>query len=668
MTDAEIDKLYNDKIAKVKSAEGYDDISDEEVDRLYEEQVRAKYGEPSFIGELGKDAMEVLDVVDAYTGAPTRQAIKTFGESKSPLEAGKAFYRQFGEDTATAPTGIEAGRALGVRDVKTLGGAYAEGSTPQEIQQSLQEMPEEEQIAPAKVPLEAMAGTAIEFIDPLMVIPPVKTGKFALRTGGKIARKMGKVAMESSDLGTATKKLAERGIESGERVIESITSNLRKTLKPERVKDWPRLRNILEENDLMKSIDDVPEGLEFGEHSQIGTSAKVVREGPYGQKKMDKFQSFLNDVDSKTRVKINKISTTGATMDTLEAGRHLVDSYNNGVKRFFDTMETTYQNISALVPDVKISDESITGFYNTLIRGINKADNLAKRGIGNQPSRARQLLKDLETIANVNGNYDDFVGVMKNVGKEAFSSVKVMDEVPVDKKVLREIYFDMRDIIYKEVSKIDPNVAKSLKESNKKFSKFFNEQSAIGKIIARGGSGENLFKRVIMNGNADDVKALRAMLTESEMNEVRASMLNELLSINKDIGRINFNQSTKALSNKRHVVAELFEGHEDQLREVVELLEIGSRAGDAVLNFSGTSRSQRFVNWLKELASSGVEEEAIEVGKKLARKRTDANRLKRLRAKKGIKPKPKNVTTLDDIARGVSGARGLKNVMQSTER
>lgn len=668
MSDAEIDAVYEEKVLKVKTAPNFDEMTDVEVDRLYDEQVTAKYGEPSFLGELGGDIMKVADTVDSYTGAPTREALKTLGESESLLKAGGAFIDQFGEDTSTAATGKEVARSMGVRDFKTLGGAYAAGNTPEEIQASLQEMPIEEQIAPANVPVEAGTGMAIDMLaDPLIIIPVGKVLKYSGKTIGKGLKTGGTIAINSSDLAESGAKLAKGAYESGERAIQNITRNLKQSLKPERVKDWTRIRNILKENDLIKKIDDAPEALEFGEHSNIGTSAKVVRDGPYGEGRREAFQSFLNNVDGAVKTKINNISPSGAAMDTLEAGNHLIDSYNNGVVRFFDQMEVTYQNINSIIPDITISDDSMLKLYNTLIKGQEKAKKLAASGFGNQTSQAKQLFKDLETAGNVSSNYQDFLYTMKNLGKEAFSSTKALDEVPVDKKVLREIYFDMRDIIYKEVKAIDPNAAKSLRDSNKKFSKFFNEQSAVGKIIARGGSGENLFKRLIVNGNDKDVKALRSVLNKTEMDEVRASILNEILSINKDTKRITFNSSIEALANRRHVIAELFRDSPDQLREVTELLEVGSRAGAASLNPSGTSRSQRFVNWFKELASSGVEEEAIEVGKKVARNRTRTNRLKKIgKDPQGSKLKRKRSPKFkkSDVKAGLLGTAGLSRIIK----
>ena len=122
LSDEELERIAagNDKIAtsgalseaKDQSAMGIAKdltaMSDEELERIAS-QPTPKTDSLWNMGEFGKTVLTdyvvpVGEFVDAYTGAPTRQAISSFQKGEGPVEAVKSFDQQFGANPNLAPT------------------------------------------------------------------------------------------------------------------------------------------------------------------------------------------------------------------------------------------------------------------------------------------------------------------------------------------------------------------------------------------------------------------------------------------------------------------------------------------------------------------------------------------------------------------------------------
>lgn len=665
MSDAEIDALYEEKIRGVEAAPNYDEMTDAEVDRLYDEQVAAKYGERSFLGELGNDALELLDTVDSYTGAPMREGLKTLGESKSLLEAGSAFVDQFGEDTSTAATGKEVARAAGVRDFKTLGGAYAAGNTPEEIQASLQEMPIDEQIAPANVPLEEMVGVGVEIgADPLMFIPVGKVLKLGGKGVGAVAKGSGRVVLNSSKTAQAVGTGIDVTNKAVRRAAKSIGDNLKNMFNPIQSADFPRLKKVLEKNDILPAnLDHIPEALEFGERSSISTASKVLRQDPLGEGRTKIFNEFLLSVDGAIDTKLGTMATEVGD-DAFRGGEQLMKGYNDGVQELFDGAEVTYQNFNAIAPDHMLSEKSLTQLGNKLERIESKAARLVKQGVGEQRSKAKALLADIKAIRQGDGSYQGLVDTMQDVGKSAFKKKDLVERVPVDKRNLQEIYYTMRDIVQTEIAGVDPTLAVKLKESNLKFNKFFSENEGISKILGKTKDPQHVFNKLINLGNTTDIRALKATMPSEAFDQVRATYLNTLIAREATYGNISYAKTITNMERKKRIISEMFIDAPEALGEFQELLEVGKRTGDIILNKSGTDVSRRFRDFMGSIINSTISDATLEASKISARGKVT----KRAAEKAATYKIPKTKTSANDIQKGLSGARGLSRLLKDEKK
>jgi len=422
--------------------------------------------DPSFLQNLGEGAMDVIETIDAYTGAPVREALQVGAQTRSIPAAIGAYGRQFGESEGAA-TGEDVAEAFGVKDFQAPEASMAAGTMPQDLIEQAQELSESEERV--TIPAKAMTGMAIEMgADPLVLLPVGKIAK-GIGKGVKAGAKMGGRAVLRS---SKTAQNIEKGITSTSKTIRetsgAMKKNLRSILRPTQVDDWDRVKDVLSRNKITTKLDDVPEALEFGEHSTISSTSKVLREGPLGEERMKVFNKFLGDVDNAVDSKIMGMAdNVGA--DTFTGGEKLVEGYNAGVKELFDNADVTYKSFNKISPSHMISPKNLSKLDSKLA-GIEKtAKGLLKRGVGDQPAKAKQLLKDVEALRRGNGTYKQLVEAMQNVGDVAFKKAGVFEQVPVDRKKLRDIYNTMRDIAFSEVDSIHPDLAKSLKVNNKAF-------------------------------------------------------------------------------------------------------------------------------------------------------------------------------------------------------
>lgn len=665
MSDSEIDALYEQKIRGVETAPNFDEMTDAEVDRLYDEQVAAKYGDPSFLGELGSDALEILDTVDSYTGAPMREGLKTLGESESLLTAGKAFVNQFGEDTSTAATGKEVVRAAGVRDFKTLGGAYAAGNTPEEIQASLSEMPIEEQIAPANVPLEEGLGAVVEMTaDPLMFIPVGKVLKYGGKGVSAVSKGTGRVVLNSSKTAQAVADGVDITNKTVRRTAKAIGDNLKNMFNPVQSADFPRMKKVLEKNDILpKNLEHIPESLEFGERSSISTASKVLRQDPLGEERTKVFNEFLLSVDGAIDTKIGGMAdNVGA--DAFQGGEQLMKGYNDGVGELFDGAEVTYQNFNAIAPDHLLNEKSLFKLDNKLARIEKKATRLMKAGVGEERSKAKALLADIKAIRQGDGSYQGLVDTMQSVGRSAFKKKDLLERVPVDKHNLQDIYYTMRDIVHTEIAGVDPALAVKLKESNLKFNKFFSENEGISKVLSKAKDPQHVFNRLIANGNVTDLRALKSTMPAEAFNQVRATYLNTLIAREATYGNISYAKTITNMERRKRMIAEMFIDAPEALGEFQELLEVGKRTGDIILNKSGTDVSRRFRDFMGSILNSAISDATLEASKLSAR----GNAAKKAAAAANPYKVPRTKTSANDIQKGLSGARGLSRLLKDDEK
>jgi len=148
------------------------------------------------------------------------------------------------------------------------------------------------------------------------------------------------------------------------------------------------------------------------------------------------------------------------------------------------------------------------------------------------------------------------------------------------------------------------------------------------------------------------LRALKDTMPLKVFNEVRATYLKNLIQ-HGDSG-ISYKRTINKLEKNARFLAEMFDDSPEVLKEVSELLEVGKRSGDAIMNFSGTERSRVFRDFASKIFNIGVSEATLETGKKVARKSKAMKGLAKVVKPKKVKaPKSIGLSTKTGLTRGL---------------
>ena len=197
-----------------------------------------------------------------------------------------------------------------------------------------------------------------------------------------------------------------------------------------------------------------------------------------------------------------------------------------------------------------------------------------------------------------------------------------------------------------------------LRQNNEKIHKFISENSDISKIIDSKMSPEKLFNRLVEKGSVDEIKKLSQVLPEEVFNDLKSAYLSKLVKLNPKTGSISYKNTLNAINKKNRQLTEFF-ADDETLQDVLGLLKVGKKSGDAILNYSGTDVSRSFRDYLKSLITSGQDEVTLEAIKNRARKRATKEAVKKAVPKKAKPSKP-----ISTIPAGV----GISGLMIGDER
>jgi hypothetical protein len=504
----------------------------------------------------------------------------------------------------------------------------------------------EGEISPIQ-PMDRLEGAAISGLVGSGFQGGVELAGVAKNIAPKVARKLKNVFSKNS--------VAAKSIQEGtddphimRKVYQNTKKSIQKQFAPVRADDFEDSLKILKENDIDTKY--IPGGLEFGEDTSIGSLEKVIRQGPGGDESASAFANFLGKINNKIKDKVANISNTGK-LDSYSAGKDLVDGYNKGVKSFFKDLDITYKNFNQISPDHVMQKKTLSSLATVLYRAKREATRKLKFGTPEQKAAAKSTIEFVEGLFDMDGSYREYIEVMQDIGSQAYEKGQpILGIAPVKKKLMVQIYKVMSGNANREVGTIDKGLAKALRDNNEKISKFLGDNARVSKLIGSGKSPEKIFDSAIKNGNIDDLRALKEVVDDRTFNNVKASYLNTLIKTN-DYG-ISYKKTLNNFRSKADILNELF-GDSKEYQNIINLLGVGRKSGDAILNFSGTDRSSEFRDFLKKAISAGQDEVTVTVLKRSARKRTAKKLLKKTVGKKPKVPrKPMNTTP---VGSGIGG-------------
>jgi hypothetical protein len=560
----------------------------------------------STVGQgIANGAVAVGEFVDSYGGAPTRAAIEAGANGSNPLSA---FANQFGEDPKLAPTGKEVAESLGF-----------DNTTGQYVTNQKTGMTNQKTVSDAGV-----VGLGIDIVaDPLNFIP---MGLIA-KTGGKIAKGTAKTAARYALKGSVAgidalsgTKTASRIAETTSKYTDEVAKSAKNWFNPKVADDFDEFKRIANENNIDPSI--LPETVEFGQGSSVATKARQVADGPSGELVKERFYKASGATEGALESKVATMSG-GKVFSPAEAGQFLTESHNKAVKEFFDQDFLTYGKIVEENPGLMLSNDALKSVKSKMTGLKNSATGRLRRGIGGQREEAANFLKDvdiLERSLDKNGNmsFKRANELLGNIGEEAFKKYPAGTKIPSDQKKLQELYFSLREsMVGTTAQTLGPNAANKLAVSNQMMTDFLKENGRIKKIFSGDLSREEVFKS-IQGFNLDEIQSLKEVMNPEDFQKFKGMYANSLIVRNAQ-GSPMWKTTIKKMAQKSdHLISVL--GPEDT-KKFSELLKLGDRIGDPVLNRSATNVADRFSfkNFAGEIISGGADQVTLEELKASAR-------------------------------------------------
>jgi hypothetical protein len=187
---------------------------------------------------------------------------------------------------------------------------------------------------------------------------------------------------------------------------------------------------------------------------------------------------------------------------------------------------------------------------------------------------------------------------------------------------MRDLYREINEAIIGTVEKSvedGANQAAALRINNNRISKFLKDRAKIEKTIGNPDiPPEGVFRKLVVNGQTDQIKAMRDLLSAEDFAQIKASALNGLIKRNDDYS-FSFRNLKNSMRNKQIALEEFLSPEE--LNEFSKLVRLGDRWGEAVLSSSGTGASNVFRSIKDSLGEAITNEAFVQALKKKARAR-----------------------------------------------
>lgn len=625
MNDAELDQLIAQDMMK-NSAPQVDDAALDQL--IYQDMLTQPEPEkPSFLSQVGSAALqgvsEVGQFIDRFGGSPTRAALGSIAIGE-PLSAPGAFINQFGKDPSLAPTGKEIVQAAGLPEFDLIADPAREIDKQLEAQGFTVSKSEN-----AGLTSTGAAGLAIDILGDWTNYVPIGallkgTGK-AVKETSKVA---GKTTLALIDTATGT-KIATKSADDAMRAIDSVVASTKKTFKPNVADDFAEYVAIAEKNGIDPKI--LPETVEFGPSSTITKKAQVVAEGPAGELVQKRFTDAQFEIENALDRKITELGG-GLKASDAQAGQALLDSYNGAIKKFFDQDFVTNQRIISENPGLTLSKNSTAALESKLKGLSNKASSLSK-GFKSQRAEAVALRDAVDTVKRSfkDGklSYKNASESLSSIGEEAFKKFKGDDPLgAVYRDKLKDLYFTMRESMNSSVAgKVSKTTATELANSNLIISDFLKDKGVVQKILKGDIAPEKIAKALVENPNTLQLEALQKMFQMSgdteALKQFKGFVADKVIKKNAS-GSPLYRTTINNMSKKKDVLATLFSPKE--ITEVGEILKLGDRTGDFILNTSKTNTAARFSpkEFLSNILASGTDQVTLERLKDIARGKAKA--------------------------------------------
>lgn len=649
---ADLSKLSDEELERLAMSKrqrpSLSDLPDSQLEQLARTKLEK---DKSFLSKTGdwliEGLVEIGDEIDSVTGAPTRAAIKAVSEGEGPLGA---FAEQFGEDTSKAPTGKELAQDAGVPD-NSLSELFPSLYTSDD--QEAEEWFKFKKGGPADITASGAAGLGVDILaDPTSFLG-MGMVKGAKNIGSKVLTKG--VAKKPDGV---VRSIARNTVNN----TKEANNALGRVLNPQRSSNYEKLLQIAQRNKVNPS--DLPHAVEFGKNSLPSKLQRLKAESELGEPVLNQMDKAFKQVENALE---HRIASIGGDLPKGKerAGAIVREGFDEAVDKLKTHSDITYSNIHKHAPGISLTEESLKSIDSKL-NGIEKwGKGKIKRGVKGQGlEEARHMLSVVEAVRNNNGSIKQVVEVMQDIGELAFKSKNYLDQTPKDIKKLRDLYFKLSDGVLNTVEyKLGSEFADRLKENNRVFKDFFEDQSFLKQIGKKNVSDEALFRDLISNGDSKQINALKKILSKEKLQKLKGEYLGSLVSRNID-GEISFRKLSNALDRDRPVL-KLFD--KSELKEITDIINLYSAMGERVISYSGTGSSNRLWDFISEpvkgifnsttadtLTDNYIQKARTfkerEVAKQAAKAASDAKKASRAQSISKITKPLKKILTTDKVA------------------
>lgn len=580
-------------------------LSDEELlSQLSDDELKALAGEEAPkqessnelpIGMIGRmpilSAMaKIGQMLDPYTGAPTRSAIKEGVTGGNPVEG---FTNQFGQPTSNAPTGSEIADLLGVSR-KGLS-EYA----PNLYTETGEGLPLQRGGTFDLSPADA-AGLGIDvgadwtnLLGPIAlaksIAKPVAKGvvKGASYIPATVAGGVDLAMMQSPSRVFKGETAARSAINTLEGNINKAANSVSRVVNPKQVADYGKMSEIAKSVGI--DAKDIPAAVEFGPSSFISRAERSVMEGPAGETKIEKFYENARKVDDSLK---SIVDPTKSVVSLDEAGNKLMTSYNGAVSEILGNADITYKKVQKYAPGLYINKDAQAGL-NTAMAGIDKrAKGLISRGITKtDKEQGSQLLRATEALRRAKGSFKQTVEALDMIGKTAFKAEKTnFGDIPPLTKELQSLYFDARKAIVDTVERdVSKDFAKELVDNNLKISNLLKDRKQISSALELATPPEKRLSMMFADTNR--INAAKRILPKEEFNQLASNYVMSSMPKGPE-GIIRTGQLRTWIQKETPKLKTMLEP--EQFKKLSDVAEFGNRFGTAVLSASGTGASNSF--------------------------------------------------------------------------
>lgn len=558
-------------------------------------------------GILEKYVAPVGRFVDRYTGAPARAGLMSLVQGHEPISAA---YRQFGEDPELAPTGKDIATRLGAPETSAHLGDLV-GSINPAVGMILSDKNKEFLNKPT---VADVAGFGVDIAaDPTNIIPGAKMVKGGLGLIGKGIQTGAKGASIASDIATGT-KIASKGVETAGNIAETAAHTVKGLLSPQRAMTYAKDLETAKKFGIPAEA--LGSSIEFGPGSSITRLERALREGPTGEKLIESWKTGKDTIDKALDTQVKRIGGTGL-VDEINAGRTIREGFDRAQQKMFDSMDLMYGNVHKYAPGLYINKDDLAKLSSKL-NGIKKQSiGLAKRAIdATDKEQSAQMLRAIEGIEASKGNFKQTVEQMQRIGRKAFSDKPTIGQIPIDRKKMQELYHTISDAVLNTVRKdINPEFADEIVKNNKTMSDFFSHRSNIKSALESGKADESLFRNLIGNGDSKKIESLKALLDPNDFRELKNAFVSNLIKSNEN--GISFKATKNAIDKNRVLIKSMLDPKE--ISDLEELVNLGSRYGEAMLSSSGTGASNSFRDMAKNVFRGAADEQVLNKMKEKAR-------------------------------------------------